>query len=114
MGAIRKACKGLELGTLPRYHRIHQSLYNIHTTKVFVDGPHVLQPVDLTGSFTSPFAGSETSNSDPALIPRAWWKSNEERTQALGLDASLASLRDILKSDRYEVSPFGHPNLYRI
>jgi len=82
MGAIRKACKGLEL--------------------VFVDGPHVLQPVDLTGSSTSPFAGSETSNSDPALIPRAWWKSNEERTQALGLDASLASLRDILKSDRYE------------
>lgn len=63
----------------------------------------MLHPVDLVGSSTSPFADSDTSNSDPALTPRAWWKSNEDRTRAFGIDASLASLRDVLKADRYEV-----------
>jgi hypothetical protein len=29
---------------------------------------------------------------------------NTERTQALGLDASLALMKDVLKADRYEVS----------
>jgi len=83
MGAIRKACgKGVEL--------------------VFVDGPHILQPVDLVGSSTSQFGASEASNSDPTLTPRAWWKTDEERTQAFGLDVSLATLRDILKAGRYE------------
>ena len=107
MGAIRKACKGLELGRSPGIRRICQPLNNIcHSTKVFVDGPHVLHPVDLVGSSTSPFSESEASGSDPALIPRAWWKSDEKRTRALGIDASLASLRDILKADRYEVSLF--------
>jgi len=81
-----------------------QSSINIYCfIQVFVDGPHILQPVDLVGSSTSQFGASEASNSEPTLTPRAWWKTNEEGTQAFGLDVSLATLRDILKAGRYEV-----------
>jgi len=83
MAAIRKLCgKDIEL--------------------VFIDGPHLLQPVDLAWSSAPQLGASEASDSDPALAPRAWWKANEERTRALGLDASLALLRDVLKADQYE------------
>lgn len=79
---------------------------------VFVDAPHVLQPVDLVGSSTSEFGASETSNSDPALTPRAWWKTNGGKTQAFGLDVSFVTLRNILKADRYEVCAVGCSDLY--
>ncbi|KIM75675.1 hypothetical protein PILCRDRAFT_798693 [Piloderma croceum F 1598] len=83
MGAIRKSCgKDVEL--------------------VFIDGPHLLQPGDLAWSSTSELGASEASGSDPAIAFRAWWRVNTERTQALGLDASLALLKDVLKADRYE------------
>lgn len=70
---------------------------------VFVDGPHILQPVDVAGSSIQELGAAEASTADPALTPRAWWKSNEAKTISFGLQESLALLRDILKADRYEV-----------
>ncbi|KAH7883241.1 FSH1-domain-containing protein [Phlebopus sp. FC_14] len=70
---------------------------------VFVDGPIVLQPVDLDGFTSNDLGASEASltASDPTLTPRAWWKANPDRTVAYGLQDSLAMLRDILQRDRY-------------
>lgn len=72
---------------------------------VFVDGPIVLQPVDLDGAQSNADVDTPegaSMSSDPALIPRAWWKSNPERTAAYGLEQSLLMLRDILQKDRYD------------
>src|ERR1700676_3122921 len=107
MAAIRKLCgKDIELGTsLPDLAISYRSATPLTTPNhtVFIDGPHLLQPVDLAWSSAPQLGASEASDSDPALAPRAWWKANEERTRALGLDASLALLRDVLKADQYEV-----------
>jgi hypothetical protein len=77
---------------------------------VFIDGPIVLHPVDLDGSSAptslAALGASEvdTASSDPSATPRAWWKSNPERTVAHGMEDSLLYLRDILRRDRYDVS----------
>jgi Serine hydrolase (FSH1) len=74
---------------------------------VFVDAPHVLQPVDLTGHSTSldAFGASEASatSEDPALQPRGWWLTDPTRTRTDGLEDSLTQLRDILRTQRFEV-----------
>ena len=74
---------------------------------VFVDAPHVLEPVDLTGHGTSLDAlgahEASTASEDPALKPRGWWRSDLTRTRTDGLDESLAFLRDILRTQRFEV-----------
>jgi hypothetical protein len=75
-----------------------------------VDGPIVLLPVDLDGpSSLAALGASEanTTSSDPSTTPRAWWKSNPERTIAHGLEDSILLLRDILQRDRYDVSMSG-------
>ncbi|KAJ8581307.1 FSH1-domain-containing protein [Rhizopogon salebrosus TDB-379] len=89
LGALRKSMgKGIEL--------------------VFIDGPIVLHPVDLDGSSAptslAALGASEvdTASSDPSATPRAWWKSNPERTVAHGMEDSLLYLRDILRRDRYD------------
>lgn len=86
LGALRKSMgKGIEM--------------------VFVDGPIVLLPVDLDGpSSLAALGASEanTTSSDPSTMPRAWWKSNPERTIAHGLEDSILLLRDILQRDRYD------------
>lgn len=89
LGALRKSMgKGIEM--------------------VFVDGPIVLLPVDLDGaSSTASLAalGASEANmtsSDPSTTPRAWWKSNPEKTIAHGLEDSIIILRDILQRDRYD------------
>jgi hypothetical protein len=107
MAAIRKSCgKDVELGTSMSFHMLVAFLM-FRTTRtgctVFIDGPHLLQPADLAWSSISELGASEASDSDPAIAPRAWWRVNTERTQAVGLDASLASLKDVLQADRYEV-----------
>lgn len=74
---------------------------------VFVDAPHVLEPVDLTGHGTSLDAlGAHeafTASEDPALKPRGWWRSDPTRMRTDGLEESLAFLRDILRTQRFEV-----------
>ena len=73
---------------------------------VFVDGPMVLQPVDLDG-FTSNALGAceaTTAISDPALTPRGWYKANPDRTVANGLEDALQTLKNVLLQDHYVVS----------
>ncbi|KAH0829154.1 serine hydrolase FSH [Lanmaoa asiatica] len=74
----------------------------------FVDGPMVLQPVDLDGFMANALGASEvtTATSDPALTPRAWYKANPDRTVAKGLEDSLQMLKDVLLRDHY-VGVFG-------
>jgi len=73
---------------------------------VFVDGPIVLQPVDLDGFTANELGSAEATTSDPALLPRGWYKSNPERTVAKGLEEALQTLKDVLARDRY-VGVFG-------
>lgn len=89
LGALRKSMgKGIEM--------------------VFVDGPIVLLPVDLNGaSSTASLAAlgaseANSTSSDPSITPRAWWKTNPEKTIAHGLEDSIIILRDILRRDRYD------------
>jgi hypothetical protein len=84
----------------------------INVSPVFVDAPHILLPADLVNSFGANAPSLEAlgageakdSNEDPALLPRAWWKTNTDRTQMFGLDETFISLRDILKQHHFEVS----------
>jgi hypothetical protein len=96
---------------------------------VFVDAPHVLDPVDMGGNSSSTntlesFDAPEVVN-DPTLTPRGWWskadaargeyagldaslawsKADAARGEYAGLDASLASLRNVLSQERYVVCP---------
>ena len=112
MAAIRKLCgKDIDLGMYTSWLLVRQHVTSNNSSDirklviptVFIDGPHLLQPADLPWSSASELGASEMSDSDPSLAPRAWWQTNEARTQAVGLNASLASLRDILKATRYEV-----------
>lgn len=66
----------------------------------------VLQPVDLDGFTSNALGASEvtTETSDPALTPRAWYKSNPDRTVAKGLEDTLHTLKDVLSRDHYVVS----------
>jgi hypothetical protein len=67
----------------------------------------VLEPVDLTGhgitldTFGDP--GMSAASEDPALKPRAWYRTDPTRTRTDGLEESLTYLRDILKTQRFEV-----------
>ncbi|EGO00769.1 hypothetical protein SERLA73DRAFT_178698 [Serpula lacrymans var. lacrymans S7.3] len=76
---------------------------------VFVDGQTVLHPIDLVGlSFPTTSLDAlgapeaSAADSDPSLTPRAWWRSNPERTVAHGLDESLLMLKEVLKRDRFD------------
>lgn len=78
---------------------------------VFVDAPHVLSPVDMAATFSTSNttldelgAAEAATDSDPALTPRAWWKTDAAKTQTIGLEDSLNYLRDILKDNHYDVS----------
>ncbi|KAH9920927.1 FSH1-domain-containing protein [Fomitopsis serialis] len=91
MGAFRKTC-------------------NKEFDLVFVDAPHVLTPVDMAyltsqspeSSLDNLGAAEATTETDPVLAPRGWWRVNEDRTQTNGLEESLAVLRDVLAKDHYD------------
>ncbi|RPD66858.1 hypothetical protein L227DRAFT_648029 [Lentinus tigrinus ALCF2SS1-6] len=93
MGALRKACgKDIDF--------------------VFIDACHVLTPVDLAEAFRSTESESSSLNdlgaqeastdSDPALAPRGWWKADAARTKTIGIEDSILQLRDVLIKDRYD------------
>ena len=46
---------------------------------------------------------ASAASEDPALKPRAWYKSDPTRTRTDGLEESLTFLRDTLKAQRFEV-----------
>lgn len=75
---------------------------------VFLDGPHILKPADLPldfGSLERPAVEVE-KEPDPELIPRAWWRANEDRTIYWGIDESLIYVRDFLRTQVVERGPF--------
>ena len=107
LGALRKAMdKDIEMGmSRVRPITVGQCAAALYLA-VFVDGPMVLQPVDLDGFTSSALGASEVTvaTSDPALTPRAWYKANPDRTVATGLEDSLQMLKDVLSRDYYVVS----------
>ncbi|KAL0955690.1 hypothetical protein HGRIS_001914 [Hohenbuehelia grisea] len=70
----------------------------------FFDAPIVLHPVDLSTFAANPQASLEALKSvdDPSATPRAWWRANDERTRAFGLEITLERLRDLLKREKFD------------
>ena len=91
-------------------HRVPLHLLKFWT--VFIDAPHVLTPVDLAEAFRSSESESSSLNdlgaqeastdSDPALAPRGWWKADAARTKTIGIEDSILQLRDVLSKDHYD------------
>lgn len=81
-----------------------------YTIKVFIDAPHLMHPVDLVGPSSinalESLGAAEAANADQdaSLMPRAWWKSNAEKTKAVGLAESLEYVKWVLKERRFDVS----------
>ena len=74
---------------------------------VFVNAPNILQPADLAGqswadNLVSLGAGEAAGAQDPSLLPRSWWQSNEDKTVAVGLSKSIESIRDLLRTRRFD------------
>ncbi|EKM81246.1 hypothetical protein AGABI1DRAFT_112919 [Agaricus bisporus var. burnettii JB137-S8] len=88
LGALRKEAKDVEL--------------------VFIDAPHILQPVDVTGEHVNnpalnfELSTTEPLEQDPELIARAWWQPNPERTKGIGLADSLAVVKDVLQKRKFD------------
>jgi len=100
----------IELGARQRFVPRSQLIDN---GAVLVDAPHVLFPVDLTGHGVTSLdafgaAEASTTSDDPARVPRGWWKTDLTRTRTDGLEESLAYLRDILRTERFEVRLLCH------
>lgn len=71
---------------------------------VFVDAPHMLIPGGHSSLKTlRPTNSLSMTEGDPSLIPRAWWRSNEERTVYTGLNESLLFFRDLLRETTFQV-----------
>jgi hypothetical protein len=107
--SAKGACQGRRARCASaRIHSLQGILADLPNA-VFIDAPHVLLPADLAASFgpatdlSSLGAGEAEADGDAALRPRAWWKTNPERTMMIGVEDSLAALRDVLRKDRYEV-----------
>jgi predicted esterase len=66
---------------------------------VFVDGPTVLVPADLNRFGVVPDAEPDINN---AVEYRAWWKWNEERVKAVGIEETLQMLRDVLHQRKFD------------
>jgi len=84
LGAIRKECKNIDF--------------------VFVNAPHILLPSELSGApsqFDSEEVVSEEA-SDPNTAPRGWWKSNQTRTKAEGVQTSILVIRGLLMTQRFD------------
>jgi hypothetical protein len=79
-----------------------------------MDAPIILYPADIAATFGNSstslesLGAGEADSTDPALQPRAWWKSNAERTESLGIDESILAFRDVLSKDHYEVRSRWH------
>ena len=69
---------------------------------VYVDAPNVLVPADVR-VFTGETSASEAVEEESTSTARGWWRTNPERTSAVGLEASLGVLRDVLSGTRFDV-----------
>ncbi|KAJ7087034.1 serine hydrolase FSH [Mycena crocata] len=75
---------------------------------VFIDGPIILQPVDLFGAApqsTSPATTLDALGACEAIKmdkSRAWWEWNKTKYEAIGLPECLAMFRDVLKNRTFD------------
>ncbi|THV05713.1 hypothetical protein K435DRAFT_744632 [Dendrothele bispora CBS 962.96] len=81
LGALRKQAKDVEM--------------------VFLDAPIILDHADIPGDFYA-IGGPPRSEDDPATIARAWWRWNPDVLKAIGLEDTLAYLRERLRVDRFD------------
>ncbi|KAJ7220441.1 serine hydrolase-domain-containing protein [Mycena haematopus] len=80
LGALRKECgKNVDL--------------------VFVDGPIILQPVDIGGTTPEALNSAEVTETNDA---RAWWNWDPNSSEARGLSESLELIRDVLKTRTFD------------
>lgn len=54
-----------------------------------------------SNALNAPEATSQSS--DPSEIPRGWWKWNAHRTNAIGVEETLQTLKGVLAKDIYDV-----------
>jgi hypothetical protein len=67
-----------------------------------VDAPNVLVPADV-----KVFGEQDKVESDEVTsTARGWWRTNADRTTAVGLEKSLEMLRDLLRESRFDVSGY--------
>jgi len=86
MSAIRKEAKNCEF--------------------VFLNGPHILKPADLPSSLDiSTSHPEEDQELTEEETPRAWWRSNEERTIYYGVDKALNSVKNFLDEQMKGLGP---------
>lgn len=97
MGALRKECKDIEFGE-EICILVSQPLADRYS--VFVDAPHILLPAELD----APSEELIALQSNPETAMRGWWTANEDRTKITGLQESLLVIKDVLKSQRFDVS----------
>ncbi|KAJ3798261.1 FSH1-domain-containing protein [Lentinula aff. detonsa] len=64
---------------------------------VFIDAPHVLQPVDLPAPSQMGYFSGFDSEPPPKDPQRGWWKTQNVQNIAAGLEVTLTLLRDVLK-----------------
>ncbi|TFK94280.1 hypothetical protein K466DRAFT_561233 [Polyporus arcularius HHB13444] len=82
MGALRKACgKDVDFVDLAEAFRASES---------------------ETSSLNDLGAQEASTDSDPALAPRGWWKADAARTKTIGVEDSIVQLRDVLSKDHYD------------
>lgn len=81
-------------------------------TTVFLDAPHILQPIDVALDFGTierppePEQVDPAAEVDPETIPRAWWRANDDKTVYRGVDETLVYVRDFLKKEVASKGPF--------
>jgi hypothetical protein len=96
VAAIQRQCgKPVEFGK-----RTHVLCRNVQydadaSFAVFLNPPIVLEAGDLAGLTTDKLDSTATFDA-PELVPRAWWKSNEDRTVYYGHHESVLYIRDFL------------------
>ncbi|KAL1679009.1 serine hydrolase-domain-containing protein [Schizophyllum commune] len=96
IGALRKQCKDVEF--------------------VFVDAPLILEPADIAGSSPQNTAtkvdgteaalasvGAAEVATDASMIPRGWWKKDPTSDRAVGIEDSIAVIKEVLQKRRFDL-----------
>ncbi|KAL1662659.1 serine hydrolase FSH, partial [Schizophyllum commune] len=84
---------------------------------IFVDAPLILEPADIAGSFPQNTAtkvdgteaalasvGTAEVATDASMIPRGWWKKDPTSDRAVGIEDSIAVIRELLRERRFDSS----------
>lgn len=75
---------------------------------VFLDGPTILLPADL-----SQFGTADTqADINSSVEYRAWWRWKEEENKAIGLDETLLLLKETLQNRKFDVRLRLFPDMF--